>query len=84
MTDNDVRTKFADKAVQDFASSTGLENDDEETKLSDLLADLLHWSFANDVDFSSAMRRARGHVQDELLEDTLSSGDCPRVWEELI
>ena len=65
-----TRTERASQIVTIFASMTGLDSPEEDsaTKLGDLLADLLHWCDANGVDFDDAVRRARNHHHEEVLE----------------
>lgn len=48
---------------------------DNETNLGDLLADLLHWADANDVDFLAALDNARRHFRAELAELAAEEGE---------
>jgi hypothetical protein len=63
---NDACANWAAGAVQTFQAITGT---DEEDVLSDLLADLMHWSDRNHYDFEAALLRARGHYHAETLGD---------------
>lgn len=76
---NADRAQWAASAMERFAAVAGLGEDmhaDPATVLCDLLADLMHWCdaqaangcFEGDVDFQSALRRARGHYEEELAK----------------
>lgn len=43
-----------------------LDDDDDQTKLTDLLADALHWCGVKGIDFDDALRMAREHHADEM------------------
>lgn len=73
---NADRSLWAEFAIVNFASVTGLGNDveaDPETVLADLLADLMHWCriqkvkgrASGPIDFESALERARNHYSSE-------------------
>lgn len=63
---NDARADWAAGAVRTFQAITGA---DEEDALSDLLADLMHWTDRRRDDFEVALRRARDHDHAETLGD---------------
>ena len=74
---NADRSNWAGSVVAQFAKATGIRHDlpsDPETVLADLLADLMHWCDAQktssrleeNVDFDSALIRARTHYRVEL------------------
>jgi hypothetical protein len=59
---NDDRAAWAGSALAEFMLVTGT---DEEERLSDLLADLMHWADRNGYAFDAALERARGHYEAE-------------------
>lgn len=67
---NAARSKWGGQLVAVFAALAGLDapGEDDATRLGDLLADLMHWCDAVGVDFDDALRRARNHHHEELLE----------------
>lgn len=64
--ENARRAGHATVALAAYALETG---SDDETMLTDLLADLMHWARANGRDFDVAMEQAEGHYAYELEED---------------
>lgn len=69
---NAERAIFGELAIVAFASRTGQAEDvaeDPETVLGDLLADLMHFCDAKDVDFEEALRRGRNHHDEEITEE---------------
>ena len=67
MTDNasaNARASRGNSAVSAWVNESG-DQGDEGTNLSDLLADLMHFADAHDLDWSEVSRRARGHYLDE-------------------
>ena len=59
---NDRYAERAGAALQHYQSVTGA---DCEAALGDVLADLMHWSDRNNLDFETALFRARGHYEAE-------------------
>lgn len=59
---NAQRSDWADRAITAFRRASGV---DEEDTLSDLLADLMHWSDRNNYDFEAALFRAQDHYASE-------------------
>jgi len=63
---NDKRAAWGGRAIAAFEKATGVDREDA---LSDLLADLFHWCDRNGVDFEHELARARGHYDEETLDD---------------
>lgn len=59
---NDARAAWAAAALRCFSQETGT---DDEDALTDLLADLMHWSDRNGGDFENALHFARLHYDAE-------------------
>lgn len=87
---NDDRAEWAQNALDAFASVTSMDTagEDAETILTDLLADLMHWSDRNGVKFSNVLACAQSHyceetiVQDDMKTNTC--GDCSAEVQEVI
>jgi hypothetical protein len=62
---NDERAESAGKAITAFQDATAT---DDEDALTDLLADLMHWSDRAGFDFEQALERARCHYDAETEE----------------
>ena len=77
MSTNVDRAGWAHEAVQKFAEVTGLtaSNDTLDTKVGDLLSDLMHLTLIEGLDFDEILERARGYFQEELSMER----DTPRV-----
>ena len=71
---NRMRAEAADTALEAYSLAKGLCPDEPELSplelLTDLLADLLHWSEADDLDFDTALRLARMHHEEERFEES--------------
>jgi len=69
---NTDKAKFAEVAVKAYAEKTGLASpdEDEETKVSDLVADLMHYCDRTGVDWSTVMYRAHRHYGEEVKEQS--------------
>lgn len=67
---NKLRSLFAAEAIDVFANRTGINDEDEETKLGDLLADILHFCDEKYLDFSGVLERSRLHYQAEIEEES--------------
>src|SRR5258706_116142 len=63
---NDKRAAWGERAIVEFQKATGTDREDA---LSDLLADLFHWCDRNGFDFEHELERARGHYDEETLDD---------------
>jgi hypothetical protein len=61
---NDSRAAWAGNAIQQFALTTGSNDEDV---LSDLLAELMHWCDCRQVPFDRELARAREHYEAEKL-----------------
>lgn len=68
---NDDRAGWAMAAVDVFAEKTGLNSAGEalETKVGDLLANLMHLCRINKVDFESVLQTGRMHFEAEVAEE---------------
>ena len=62
---NAERRAQAAEALDCFAKQAGDELASDEERLTDLLADLLHWCTAEEVHFDKCLRMARGHFEAE-------------------
>lgn len=62
---NQQRAMWGEKTIQHFSKLCKGENDPE-TALCDLLADLMHWAKEQDIDFELAVHRAREHFAAEV------------------
>jgi hypothetical protein len=64
---NDNRADWAGLAIHKFAQTTGMDeaNEDNDTILSDMLTDILHWCDRNKVDFDECLSVARSNYVDE-------------------
>lgn len=64
---NDARAEWAGAAIDAFAVITNMAfaGEDDETILSDLLADLHHWCDRNGVNFATCCARAEHHYEAE-------------------
>lgn len=68
---NTRRENWADAAVVEFARLSGMEYEDDQTRLADLLCDLMHWAAyrakAKDcpVNFENAMYTATANFEAE-------------------
>lgn len=78
---NEMRAEWAQKAVDAFAIATGIQNEDPETQISDLLADLMHLATSEGLDFRGLLDRARGHFEEEEAEEQFENLDPPTIEE---
>ena len=87
---NDDRAEWAQNALDAFASVTGMNTagEDAETIMTDLLADLMHWSDRNGVKFSDVLSRAQSHYSEETINQddvkTNTCGDCGAEIQEVV
>lgn len=66
---NASRAHSAQNALAVFAKENGLEDEDIETQLSDIVTNLMHLCAINCVDFGSVLARAEGHYAAEIEEE---------------
>ena len=62
---NEVRAKAGEAAVLAHIEAKSGENDCHQTALGDLLADLMHFAKANDLDFYNALTNGTMHFEAE-------------------
>jgi hypothetical protein len=64
---NDDRAMWAQTALDAFAEVTNMDTagEDAQTILTDLLADFMHWSDRNGVDFAEVLASAKAHYEEE-------------------
>jgi hypothetical protein len=65
---NETRAELAGNAVARFMQDTGLENEDMETGITDLLADILHLCDKEGIDIDRCKRMASYHYTEEVTE----------------
>ena len=63
---NEYRVTVAAKIVEKYAKKSGLENDELETQVSDLVSDLRHFCAFKGVPFSEVLRRSENHFTAEV------------------
>ena len=63
------RAETAKQAVDVYAKATCSEDEDSETKVSDLLCDLMHLCDLEGLDFKRSVERADSHYSDEWEEE---------------
>lgn len=63
---NQDRASWGNTALSAFVVEVG-DAGDEQTNLSDLLADLMHLADRQDLDFAQALMVARGHYAEEVI-----------------
>lgn len=71
---NGERANWAYLALERFARATNQDNSgdlkhDRGTVVNDLLCDLMHLCDRDGLDFEDLVERARGHYQEELVEE---------------
>lgn len=64
---NNDRAEWADEAIRTFASTTNMDSagEDDQTILTDLLGDLMHWCDRAGIDFNARVDMARLHYDEE-------------------
>lgn len=67
-TENDMRATYAQTVITAFVRDTGMNNEDDQTILADLLANLMHWCDRNPANFESCLYDARMHYAAEVEE----------------
>jgi hypothetical protein len=78
MTTNTERAYRAALAVQAYSNweTKTYQDEDSDTKLTDLLCDLRHWAADHDVDFDSASQSGENHYTEEVADEA-----GPERWE---
>lgn len=66
---NAERSTYALSSVNTFAIATGIQDEDMETQISDLLADLMHLADEHDIDWAYLDQRAGDHYRAEVEEE---------------
>lgn len=61
---NTDRIRYGAKAVL-AGNPDSIGSNDEQTNLTDTLANMMHYARENDLDFAQALRMAKAHFQDE-------------------
>lgn len=64
--DNYQRAQSALKAIQTFSAETGLEGEELDIPMTDLLCNLQHLAEAQGVDFQECLDRANRHYVNEI------------------
>lgn len=64
--DNQTRAYFAVPALKAFAERTGIQDEDQELAMSDLISDLHHLADALSLDWDVVLQRGDGHYQAEI------------------
>lgn len=62
---NGFRSQWAGAAIGAFARETFMVDEPEETKVQDLLCDLMHWCASKNIAFDTVLRVARDHYEHE-------------------
>lgn len=73
---NDARASWAAAALLRFQEETGSE---DETALTDLLCDLMHWCDRNGDEFERALQHARTHYEAETSPELDGGGSNDEV-----
>lgn len=66
---NEQRAEWAAASLSTFAQEAGMENEDKQTQLTDLLADLQHLAARDGLDFAQALRMGAQHYEEETAEE---------------
>lgn len=62
---NEDRAESAFRAVEKFSDITGLEGEEMQTKIADLLCNLQHLADEQGIDFSECLEQASRHYESE-------------------
>lgn len=62
---NGDRASWAHEAIKTFADQCRSHNEDEETLVSDLVADLMHYCEQNGIEWDGVLARATNHFREE-------------------
>lgn len=66
---NEDRASWAEHALRAFAQITGIQQEDEYTRMADLIADLRHLADDFDLDWNEVIQRAYGNYEEEVEEE---------------
>lgn len=66
---NKDRAGWAKEAVDHFSKVVGAQDEDLETKMTDLLADMMHLADQNGLDFEKLTEHAENHFDEEFEEE---------------
>ncbi|MGR5367041.1 hypothetical protein [Photobacterium damselae] len=64
---NSDRAESAYRAIQKFSDVTGLDNEEMETKIKDLLCNLHHLADEQGIDFSDVLEASHRSYESELI-----------------
>lgn len=80
---NKDRAQRGRNAARSNAAETGMKNDDPDSVLSDLLADLRHYAHEEGFDFEAAVQLSGDHFREECAEWNDSPENEPflAAWE---
>lgn len=70
---NEERARKAGRAVEHYANKAytrGMDAEEPDTILTDLLCDLRHWCARNGADFDGAVENSQGHFDEEQADET--------------
>lgn len=63
---NEQRAEWAYRAVQKHSQTTGSEEEEMDTQMSDLLCNMMHMADEQGLDFSEVMEQASRHYDTEV------------------
>lgn len=66
---NRTRAAWADEAVLTFAETTGITDEDAAIQFGDLLASMIHWARAKNVDVPGAIQTGLNHAFCEIADE---------------
>lgn len=66
---NQQRAEMAYRALNKFSVLTGVEGEEDETQISDLLSDLMHYADEQGVDFDDCIEVAKRHYDNEVKQE---------------
>jgi len=69
MTTNTQRAKWANSALDTFSTETGLEGEELDTQISDLLCNLQHLCTQENIEFTECLDRSTRNYETELELD---------------
>lgn len=64
------RANVAGEGIDLFAARTGISDEDGETRVRDMLANIMHYCDVNDVDFKNAFCRANDNYEAEVEQES--------------
>ncbi len=77
--DNTLRATWAQLAVETMARETGAHHEDLDTKVTDLLCNLVHLADVYGLAFDKLLHNALGHYTEEWAEENEFSADMPQT-----